>query len=145
MPKSVEIIHGDPQGVIIPFLGINLMNKEPFPIDEFDVLAQNTFPDFDFGLKYVACGDQSAGMYMFNISLDHIRAVELLRRIGKGGTLQSAGFVYLSYSSVSDIPHCRTLGEYSSSLLEQLGREQSKLYRETVIRERLGDYFKYKN
>lgn len=118
------------------FITIRLNDLEVFDAGKFDELARKSVEPKIGGwnLKYIVCADT---MYIFPGNLRHNNAESALRASGMTGQLQSAGYVWLS-----DGPDFkRTIDNYSTTLLRTLSQADSDGYKNTVIKEALGDFF----
>lgn len=123
------------------FITITLKDSDDFDPEKFDKLAKaaTELKGWTYPLKYVAIDDL---MYIFSRKLRHSDVETILKANGITGKLQSAGYV-----SILEIPgECflRIIDEYSSTLASTLSRTDSDNYKNTVIKEKLGEYFKVK-
>lgn len=121
------------------FITITLNDSEPFDPEKFDKLAKaavelklGTYP-----LKYIVSNDL---MYIFPRKLRHSDVETILNANGITGKLQSAG--YVSIIETEEGSSFRIIDEYSSTLSSILSRTDSDNYKNTVIKEKLGEYFK---
>lgn len=122
------------------FITIGLNDPEAFDPRKFDKLVQDSIrPEFgSYSLKYIVCEDT---MYLFPDTLYHDDVESLLRVGGVTGNLQSAGRVVLIHSGSSG--SFRTIDDYSNTLEDKkiLSKHNSDVYKNTVIRVKLGDFF----
>ncbi len=121
------------------FITISLKDSEPFDPDKFDKLAKaaTELKIWTYPLKYIVSDDL---MYIFPYKQRHSIAREVLKANGITGELQSAGYVSLM-EAPGETP-LRIIDQYSTTLLSILSQTASDAYKNTVIKEKLGEYFK---
>lgn len=142
MPPKIESKVGLYKGIDIPLITINLCDDNPFDPDEFDRLVQDNFPQIywrgTFTLKHITCGDI---MHIFPNTIIHSEAVGVFRKLGSEGKIQSAAEVTIV---ISPSYVWRVIEGNSRSLAVngELDVQDSDTYKNTVIKAKIGDYFK---
>ena len=121
-----------------------------FDPDRFDQNAKalhlNSIPTYTSRtprseLKYIVEGDL---MLAFRQTLEHktayINLYNILQGLNRIGKLQSAGFIIVVYSADLQTTLSRVINGVSSSL--PLDPRSSNIYRETVLKTKLGEFFR---
>lgn len=145
MPSKIESRVGLYKERSIPFVTINLCDSNPFDPDKFDQLVQGNFQQTYgrgmFTLKHITCGDI---MHIFPDSILHSEALVILRNLGSKGNIQSAAEVTIVINPPFIIR--RVIEGYSISLSAngELDSRDSDMYKNTMIKAKIGDYFEVK-
>lgn len=133
----------------VPVIKVSLADSEPFNPDKFDKLVkESTQPEPELGMYFLKYIVYAGIMYIFPARLLHDTAHFLFVANGVTDRPQSAGTVGINLDDPDD--HSRTIGDYSVNLSIRdplsnkaiLTKGDSDTYKFTVIREKLGDFFK---
>ncbi len=124
--------------IVQPVISIGLNEPGVFNAAEFDKLVKDSMkPNYAiYSLKYIAVDDT---LYIFPSTLRHNKAYKMLKDNGIAERLQSAGYVGVHFED--DGSTSRFLDQYASTLVGLLSEESSNYFKNTVIKEKLGEYF----
>lgn len=128
----------------VPFITINLCDSNPFDADKFDQLVQDNFLETYgrgmFTLKHITYGDI---MHIFPDSILHSKALVVLRNLASKGNIQSAAEVTIVIrpSFIRRVIEGYSIGLSANG---ELDRRDSDMYKNTVIKAKIGDYFEVK-
>lgn len=131
---------------------VDLSSEVKFDPTKFDAEIKKIDPPIMlpnnemYQAKFVVIGDK---IVLFSVNTNHIEGIEWIRKVftdvDLNGEIQSAGHVTVNIHQVSMVVRQteRIISGMSTSLLESaiLPLEKSERYKQTVLKEKLGDYF----